>query len=125
MNYQQEKAIIETHFSVNWPHTPVAYENSEESHSEEWVRIVIQNGEAFQASLGDNPVFRYPGIVIVQIFTPNDAGSGRAVELADYVEAIFKNLSISGIQFRVPQVRRVNNETEWYQINVSTDFYRG
>lgn len=125
MNYQQEKKIIEEYFKLNWSHTPVMYENKNYIGDSDWVRISIQHGDSFQATMGDDPAFRFIGVVNVQIFTKTDTGSGRALELVDFVDALFRNLVISTIQFKVPQVRKVPSTTEWFQVNVSTDFYRG
>jgi hypothetical protein len=124
MNYKQEKDTIELFFTANWPHTPVVFENAPASDENEWVRLSIQNGRAFQASMGDNPAFRYPGVVFVQIFTAKDVGSGRALELADLVDALFKIAVVSGIQFKVPRINKVPSDGP-YQVNVSIDFYRG
>ncbi len=124
MNYAQEKDTIEQFFATNWPHTPVVYENAPPSDNSEWVRLSIQNGRACQASMGDNPAFRYPGVVFVQIFTARDVGSGRALELADLVDTLFKIAVVSGIQFKVPRINKIMSDGP-YQINVSIDFYRG
>lgn len=125
MSYLQEKIDIEGFFLTNWPHTPVVFENGESSQADDWVRLTIQNGDAFQASMGDNPAFRHIGVVFVQIFTKTDAGSGRALELVDFVDQLFRNLVLTNLRFKVPQVRRVPSSSEWFQINVSTEFYRG
>lgn len=126
MNYSQEKQAIEQHFEANWPHTPIVFENAKFTGAEdEWVRLSILNGDAYQASMGDNPAFRHPGVVVVQIFTRPDSGSGRALELADLVDQLFRLAVVSGIVFRVPRVQKVPSDNEWYQVNVSTEFYRG
>lgn len=124
MNYSEEKSIIESHFEANWGHTPIVFENGVSMEDDEWVRISILNGDAFQASLGDNPVIRHIGIVVVSIFTKKDEGSGRALQLADLVDSIFRLATISGIVFRVPQIKKIGG-VDWYQVNVSTEFFRG
>lgn len=126
MNYLQEKIAIESFFSGNWVSTEIAFENGPSPDADEWVRISIQNGEAFQASLGDSPAFRYPGMVFIQIFTRKDGGSGRALELADELNDLFKLTVVDGIVFKVPQIKKINSaDSEWYQVNVSIEFYRG
>lgn len=124
MNYSEEKVAIEQYFESNWSHTPIVFENGESINTSEWVRLTILNGEAFQASLGDNPAFRHIGVVIVSIFIPKDVGSGRALQLADLVDSIFRLATISGIVFRVPQIKKIGGG-DWYQVNVSTEFFRG
>lgn len=126
MSYLQEKLDIENYFKAQWSHTPIVYENDEYNGSgDEWVRLSIQNAEAKQVSMGDNPSFRYIGIVFVQIFTRTDIGSGRAIGLADLVEQLFKNLVLTNLRFKVPQVTRMPTTAAFFQVNVSTDFYRG
>lgn len=125
MSYLTEKKNIEEFFIANWTHTPIEFENGETSLTSEYVRITIQNGDAFQVSMGDNPSFRHVGVVFVQIFTATDIGSGRALELADLVDQLFRIAVVSNIHFSVPQVKRIRNESEWFQVNVSIAFYRG
>lgn len=131
MSYLQEKLDIEEYFRAGWTHTPIVYENGESLEEGDWVRLTIANGRAFQASMGDNPAFRFYGIVYLQIYTQTDVGSGRALELVDYADAMFRNLVLTNLRFKVPQVKRIPNNQrvnlrpEWMQINVSTEFYRG
>ncbi len=125
MSYLQEKIDIETYFEANWTETPIVFENKTYDGATEWVRISIQNGDAFQASMGDSPAFRFIGVVFVQIFTKTDTGSGRALELVDLVDALFRNLVLTNLRFKVPQVKKMGKSGEMYQTNVSTEFYRG
>lgn len=128
MSYEAEKLAIEAFLGANWPEaTPLVYENVSMNDTTvlEWIRVSIQNGDAFQASMGDNPAFRYIGVLFFQIFLKPDTGSGRASQLADVITTLFRAKTISGLTFRVPQVNKVNSKSEWYQTNVSIDFFRG
>lgn len=131
MSYSKEKSDIEGYFASNWPYTPVVFENGISMEADEWVRLTIQHGPARQVSMGDNPTFRHIGFVHVQIYTKTNVGSGRAIELADLVDGLFRNLVLADLRFKVPQIRvapydtRINQRPEWYQVNVSTEFYRG
>lgn len=128
MSYLDQKIAIETLFETEWDdETLVIYENVEFSGGvEEWVRLSIKNSDAFQASLGkDNHSYRYVGVVFVQIFTKPNIGARRAMELADKVSSIFKSKTVSGITFKVPLAKPVVSFQEWYQINVTVEFFRG
>ena len=125
MSYLVEKSDIETLFQELWVHTPVFFENVPVSTDSEWVRLTILNGDARQVTMGDDPGFRYPGVVIVQIRTKKDLGSGRAMELADHVHNMFLNRILGKIRFKVPRIDRGPIDEEWFVINVSVDFYRG
>lgn len=125
MSYFDEKVAIENFFDANWTATDKTYENGSTLHSQEWVRLTIMNGDAYRATLGDNPAYRYIGMVSVSIFTAKDIGSGRALSLADMVHDLFLERTLGSIQFRVPQVRKIPDSGEWYQVDVSIAFYRG
>lgn len=131
MSYLQEKLDIEAYFQANWNDTPITFENGESLDDDTWVRLSVVNGPARQVSMGDNPDFRYYGMVYVQIYTKKDVGSAGALALVDKVDNLFKNLVLTNLRFKVPQVRRqpISQQTsqrpEWLQINVSTEFYRG
>ncbi len=128
MNFLEEQIEIESYFKDNWSYTPIAYDNVEFVPNDftEWVRFVVRNGNARQTSIaGDNPGFRYYGVIYVQIFTRADTGTGRALELADYVTVLFRSASVNGIQFKTPSITRVGNmEDAWFQINVDCPYYR-
>lgn len=126
MSYATEKSTIEQFFEAAWTHTPFYFENVHvDDNHDEWVRLTIVNGDAFQASMGDNPAFRFPGVLYLQIRTKKNLGSGRAVELADLADGLFKNLVLGNIRFKVPRLDRGPIDEEWFILNVSVDFYRG
>ena len=126
MSYALTKSAIENHFRTQWANrTPIVFENGESIEQGEWVRFTVIDGKAKQISMGDNPDFRHVGVAFAQIFTAKGTGSGRAIGLADVVDTIFRNLVIGRIHFRVPQIDRIPSNGTTFQINVSTEFYRG
>lgn len=125
MNYAAEKALIEGFIAEHWTFTPVKYDNVQvDNELNEWIRATIVSGPARQITLGDNPEFRVNSNLVVQIFTRPNSGSGRAMELADAANEMFRNLDLDGLRFLVPQVMAIPNSAEWFQVNVSTEFYR-
>src|SRR5690606_11746569 len=125
MSYLQEKIDVEQYFLDNWVDTPVAFENCSMAEAVEWVRLTVLNGDSKQVTMGDDPAFRHYGVVMVQVVIRPDVGSGRALELADKVNSLFINKVLGNLQFRIPQIKRGPQSPEWYQLNVSIDFYRG
>lgn len=126
MSFISEKSNIENYFTSNFNETLIKFENDEMNDSEvdEWVRISIQNSKSYQASLGSNPIFRYIGILYVQIFVKPDIGSGRALSISDVVSNLFRAKRIGDTVFKVPEVKRIGSYNGWYQINVSIEFFR-
>ena len=127
MSFLLEKRTIEEYFSAQWGSTtPLYFENQTANNADpEWLRLTIQNADSFQASLGSNPDYRYIGVLFFQIFVKPNTGSGRAMELVDIIEELFRSQTIGGITFKVPVVRKVPDNSEWYQVNISIDFFRG
>jgi hypothetical protein len=128
MSFKAEQTDIEQFFRSGWPYTVIAFDNVEFNPAayNEWVRFVIRNGNARQSSIaGNNPGFRYYGVIYVQIFTRASIGTGRALELADFVTGLFRSANVNGIQFKTPSITRVGNmEDSWFQINVDCPYYR-
>lgn len=126
MSFLTEKSTIEQFFKLNFTEALIKYENDEmnDDSVNEWVRISIQNSKSFQASLGSNPLFRYIGVVFVQIFTKLDIGSGRAIEIADNLTQLFRAKRIGDIVFKVPSLQKIGVSNDWYQVNVSVEFFR-
>ena len=134
MSYETEREVLETHFLENWPETEIDWENVEASPELEadkqagspWVRFTIQNGQAFAAAIGGDPLmYRSPGVVFVQVFTKSGIGTAIGAGLADKVAAIFRGKRLTGgIHCQAPTVTRIGRDGSWFQFNVSIPFYR-
>lgn len=132
MSFKATQDAIETLFSTQWavaaPTVTVAYDGDgfDPGQIPEFLRFAVREAtDGIQASCGTtNVLFRYFGTVFIQIFTPNQNGPGRALELADLVTPIFRSKIVNGIHYGVPVVTRVGPSDAWYQVNVSCKFYR-
>lgn len=126
MGFFDQQSTIEQAFLTAWTYTPVAKDNVsfEPQTLSEYVRLTDLNAYGRRASLGNNPLYRYGGMVVVQIFTKLNTGSARAKVLADLVTPIFRDRRIGDVQFFVPAVTRVGPRDGWYQVNVDCPYYR-
>jgi len=124
MSFLSDKVAIEQYLVANPLTTNVVYENMEPDLGwSEWARVTIQGGNGHIASLGNNPIYRYPGVIIFQIFTKLGIGSGRAVTIADEIDALLKSRRLGSVVFQVPNIQKIGPNNNWYQINVLVDFY--
>lgn len=122
---------IETYFTDNWPHTPIAYTNAafEVPINDPWVRLNIIFFQSENAGIGTECVF-LRGQISIQIFTRYDIGTGTSSDLVDKVIEVLQNQDINGIVTYAANViqigdaaRQMNRiESEFYQINVTFDF---
>ena len=125
MSFATEKATIERYVRDNLTGSSLVFENMTQPNTvAEWIRVNILNADSKQVSLGDNPYYRYTGLVIFQIFTKPSIGSGRATQVVDQVTAMFRGQRINGITFRPPVMDKVGDAGGWYQVNVSVPFFR-
>lgn len=131
MSYESARDAILARFDAQWASaTPIEWPNrnfTKPSGKDPWVRIIIQDGEAFQASFGNSGanVHRHPGVIQLQVFTKMGIGNARALELADDAAAIFRGASFSGVRCRAASVREIGPDGHgWYQVNVTVPFWR-
>ena len=125
MTFLAQKAALETYISMNLTGSNLVFENQSQSNTvQEWIRVNILNPDGNQISLGNNPYYRYIGLLIFQIFIKPNTGSGRAIEIADQITSLFRGQKISGMTFKPPVIDPVGESGGWYQLNVSTQFSR-
>jgi hypothetical protein len=125
MSFLTQKSTLESFIQANLVGTNVVFENQSQGNKvSEWVRVNILNPDSRQISLGNNPYFRYLGLLIFQIFIKPNVGSGRAMEIADQITALFRGKTISGMTFKPPVINPVGESGGWYQVNVSVNFSR-
>lgn len=131
MTYEIQHNAIRDRFDTEWAGTtPIAWPNAEFSPPDDadWVRFVLDDAAARQASFGDDTNFyRHTGLVTVMIFTTLNKGDKAALELADQVLGIFRHYvdATNKILFReAPFIRRVGATDRWYHVNALCPFQR-
>lgn len=89
-----------------------------------WCRVSVKEGDSFQVDIGGSSGSRdrTAGVVFVQIFIALGQGDKQAVEMADLIKAVFRRITISGVKFRTPSVKRVGNNNQEWQVNVICPF---
>jgi len=133
MSYDQERQDIETYFTTSWgTTTKIRWDNvkwTEPVADPSWVALTVITDEAAQISLGDNPLYRFPGMVIVQVFVKEGTGTGVANQLADQVVEAFRlrtlGVTATGfVKFQTPWKRREGIKEGWFQMNVFAPYAR-
>lgn len=137
MSYVQETRLIEQHFFNNWDAdtTPVQFDNSyvwldnngaaykNENQLDEWLRFIVDFSNSQQKSFGAaNNFVQRNGLVTVQVFVPENEGSGRAFEIVEAISAIFELADIGEVDFAAANYTRVGVDSRWFQVNVNIPF---
>jgi len=133
MTYEAAHSALRARFETQWASaTDIAWPNVEFTppDDDDWVRFVISDTGAFQASMGDpgNNIHRHTGVVTIMIFTRLGLGDEAGLEYADLATAIFRGWedAATGLRFREPPfVRQVPGQAhKWYHINVLCPYER-
>jgi len=129
MSTQTIASTIRSRFKtlIATPHSlPTQYDNENETKQTDlWCRLSILFGDSFQASIGAPSSNRYrdTGVVVAQLFLPLGKGDKQLYQTAGYIKTAFKSVSVSGVVFRTPSVKRVGRSENFWQVNVSCPFY--
>lgn len=128
MTFQAEKTSIESFIQTNasqFSNTDIVFENMTKPNSSvNWMRVNILNSDSKQISLGNNPYYRYKGLLIFQIFTKPNTGSGKCNQIADTITTLFRSTSLGSITFKTPMKDVIGEVDGWFQVNVSVPFFR-
>lgn len=134
MSVATHAAAIRSRFNTEWgATTPVAWPNAAftpPNPPNPWVRLTILPATAGQRTLAPvgSRTFRAGGLIVVQVFTPENEGDGENQTLCEQVAAIFRGVTASGIRYagpngESPRIRSIGNDgAGWYQQNVEIPF---
>ncbi len=124
MSFATERTSIESRLKANWTTTAIAYPNVgfNPENAVPWVRLTILNGESGPRNV--NAGKRHLGVIVLQIFVPQNTGTHIARGYADSLAAIFEDAQFSGILCGVASIETIGNTNTWYQINVTVGYWR-
>lgn len=91
-----------------------------------WARTTLQHITGAQSTLArfdGKSRFKREGIIAVQIFTPSGEGLSRSYELGNIITNAFEGVStLNDVWFRNTRINEIGPESNWYQLNVLSDF---
>lgn len=123
--YNQWKALrgftdAEMVSRVGWPN-----KNFTPPSGQSWVRYTLLPATAEQETLAEvgGRTFRHGGRLVVQVFTPDNAGDAENNALCEDAAGIFRGVSADGVRYsgpsgQSPRIVTVGNDgAGWYQQN--------
>lgn len=134
MNLNEAREALYTYFSTLWvdgvgdPLSEITFDNESYAPPENasWVRVAVRHVTSVQETLGSqgNRRFSRPGSVLVQVFTPTNAGMASMDTLCEKVREIFEGVSLTGTTLRLQSttVREAGNDGKWNQAVAETPF---
>lgn len=130
--YEPERAAIEGRFAANFTALPCKYENQRFTPPAQsaWVALTILNGEARRASIGTTtPLQRYPGIIQIDVYVPENTGTATARGHADTIASVFRDVTFTAgttgkVVCGTPYATPLGVADGWYRIAVTVPFRR-
>lgn len=130
-NYIEEYNALWSFFQEEWGNSStLTMENDpyQPQPTESWVRFALRGAVSTLASVGTpgRNSARYPGTILIQVFTPLATGDTAGRKLADQASQVFEGAKLEGFDIGLPYVSVAEelNEDGWYQINVTVPFTR-
>jgi hypothetical protein len=129
MSYNQARNTIQdkfkTEFAVLYPNFSVVFDNlKSDKNTDGFIQFSILNGASTLKGLGKKRLFRYPGVISIDIFHPLKKGTKLVDEMADNIEDIFRAKTFSGITCRSVIRNDIGKEENFWRVNLSYPFYR-
>jgi hypothetical protein len=116
---------IRAHFDNNTSIAVVLYDNMtvEPPDSGLWVRFSVETSFSEQTHFGHEIRLRKYGDATASIYAPVGEGDGAALELADDIRLLFRDVAVNSVVFLQPRIERSGREQRWWKINVVCPFY--
>ncbi len=130
MSFADTRQAIESRFAANFTALPVWYEGAPfDPPKTGYVRLTILGGDGAQISTGASPLHRYAGVIMIDVFMPEETGTATGWAHCDTIEAIFRKVQFSAgnsgtILCRTPSARTLPAESGWQPFQVSVPFQR-
>ena len=129
MTYDTQRNAIQTRFKNLWqaayPSIPIVFDNLRaEKAPNGYVALHILNGASALRGMGAQRLFRYPGVISVDIFVPAEKGTKLIDQYADTITGIFRAQSFNGILCRSDDRRDLGKQDNYWRANISFSFTR-
>jgi len=128
MSFADESKAIELRLDANWGSTtPIKSDNVDYTPvtGTTYIELQIHNAQGVRVTIGtQNPLYRYPGIISINIYGSLNEGTRTLLGYADSIADIFRGATFSNLICRTPKITRIGELDGWFVYNVSIPFHR-
>lgn len=133
MNWQDERAAFETRVKDNFSTCPVQFPGVPLTppNNGVWAKMQLLPSTSQRITLGPDGLFREYGVLLFQLFGPQNAGTADLRDVADELTTLFREARFSYnnsglIRCYVPALhdRGATPDGNWYQLNLYTNYQR-
>jgi len=87
-----------------------------------WVDTEVRFYGASTAALGERPMGRATGALVVRVFVREGEGTGRADDLMDQLEELFRPRRLGGARFDFPERLTPTQHLGWHKVGILAPF---
>jgi hypothetical protein len=135
--FVDQRSALENRLKIAWTATPIRWQNipfdppiNGSNRPLPYIAFNLRNGVSEDIALGSaNPWQRYSGVVVVQIFTPENTGMGLATQYGELIKDIYlsapRQIMLPDnaiIRLFPPYMNEIGTIAGWNQVNVITPF---
>lgn len=117
---------LRTRYINGWTPPPTEYPNESfvKPNGVIWARFKTELGQESQMDIGDTAkTFRTLGVVMVQLFAPQDQGSVALLQMADDLAEVFRNWYGATVACGSATIKDIGTDSfGWYQVNIVIPF---
>jgi hypothetical protein len=129
MSYTTQRNTIQTQFKtafeLAYPGVPIVFDNiKSDKPINGFIMLNILNGASALRGLGLTKLYRYAGVVSVDIYIPSKTGLQLADHYADTIDAIFRGQQFGGLLFRASTRTDLGDDDNYWRVNISAPFQR-
>ena len=129
MGYTAQRNTIQTQFKsafeLAYPGIPIVFDNiKSDKPVNGFVMLNIMNGASALRGLGLTKLYRYAGVVSVDIYVPSKTGIKLADQYADTIDGIFRGQQLGNLLFRASTRTDLGDDDNYWRVNVSAPFQR-
>lgn len=129
MSYVSIRAAIQG-LLIDWPDAPIAWDNAAtpadvkdaQANGQPWVALTILPGDSITAGIGSGPCVRNTGLISVQVFTAEDAGTIPAYTLCDSLAEKLQHKQVDRFNTLALSVTRAGIINGYFQLNATVPY---
>lgn len=119
---------LHTAWTTAYPTVPIYYEDTvaialDLIPNGEFVTVSIAFTDNIRQDIDAAPISRTYGEVTVRVFSKAGGGVRRTLSLFDYLTALLKYRTLSGVTLESPVAGKSQSRDGWSSRDLSTDFY--
>jgi hypothetical protein len=125
MGHAAIRGAVEAYLAASWSATPIAYDNVEFNPPVDgrYLSVTVDPGRTEVKGLGQPPLHRHEGQIVIRCMVPKGIGSAEALSMADQIAALFRHRTIGEARTRAASVSLEGGSFDDYQATVSIPFW--